>query len=95
MREFLLREEGGGWSPFEEDQSRVFIPSGWDCEPVGGWGDFRFRCGTAEVAFSGEEPGWQVVFEGEYVDAEVERMIQVIAQQIERATGNRMVVVPL
>jgi hypothetical protein len=36
-----------------------------------------------------------VVFEGTYVDAEVERMIQVIAQQIEQATGNPMVVVPL
>lgn len=71
------------------------MPSGWDCEPVEGWGDFRFKCGTMEVSVAGEEPGWKVVFEGDYRDDEVERMIQVIAQQIEAATGNRVVVVPL
>jgi hypothetical protein len=65
----------------------VLLAPGFSCERADGWGDFRMRCGDTQVAFSAEEPGWQVTLEGPMTDADRERLVTTITQQIGQATG--------
>jgi hypothetical protein len=45
------------------------------------------RCDATQVAFSAEEPGWQVTFEGPMPETDRERLISAITQQIGQAVG--------
>jgi hypothetical protein len=65
----------------------VLVPAGSGCVPVEGWGDFRMRCGGTEVAFSAEDPGWQVIFEGPMPEQDCERLVAALTRQIEQAAG--------
>jgi hypothetical protein len=62
------------------------MPAGLGCTQIEGWGDFRMRCGDAEIAFSGEEVGWQVVVHGA-LSSPAETLIERITQQVSRACG--------
>jgi hypothetical protein len=67
--------------------TEVLLPAGFNCEQAEGWGDFRMRCGSTQVAFSGEDPGWQVTFEGPMPETDCERLVITLTQQIEQAAG--------
>lgn len=88
------RDDLDGWPLLiaHSDQPSVFQPAGWVCIPVEGWGEFRFRTGETEVAFSGEDPGVQVIIDGPMSRAEADRMVQVIADQLAAHTGVATVV---
>ena len=77
------------------DQARVYQPTGWSCQPIEGWGDFRFRTGDTEISFSAEPPGVQVLIEGPMLREEADRLVEVISTQLATHTGYATVVVPL
>ncbi len=91
VREYLIRTAGTHeWPALHRGRlAEVLLPAGFGCEQVEGWGDFRMRCGAAVVAFSGEQPGWQVSVEGPMPDAECERLVITLTRQIEQAAGER------
>jgi hypothetical protein len=65
----------------------VLVPAGFVCAQADGWGDFRMRCGATQIAFSAEDPGWQVIVDGPMPDADRERLVTTITQQIGQAAG--------
>lgn len=42
----------------------AFMPDGFDCTQVDGWGDFRMAYTGMEIAFSAEDVGWIVTGRG-------------------------------
>lgn len=63
----------------------VLLAEGWASEPIDGEGDFRARVEGIEIAYSGEEVGWQVVVDGDLPRAE-DWMAQV-TEQVAVAAG--------
>lgn len=90
VAEYLIRAADGESSVvFERERmSEVLTPWGFGDQQVPGWGDFRVWLGTAEVAFSAEPPGCQVVIEGEFDEARADELVQAVASQIQEAKGS-------
>ena len=65
----------------------VLVPAWFGGEQADGWGDFRMRCGATQIAFSAEDPGWQVVVDGPMPGTDRKRLVTTIAQQIGQATS--------
>ena len=89
MLEYLIRTASTHQLPalHRSRLASVLLPAGFGCEQAEGWGDFRMRCGTTQVAFSGEDPGWQVTFEGPMPETDCERLVITLTQQIQQAAG--------
>ncbi|HEX2320434.1 MAG TPA: hypothetical protein VHJ18_15735 [Streptosporangiaceae bacterium] len=89
MREYLIRTASTHQLPAIHHNRlvQVLVPAGLGCEQVDGWGDFRIRCGTTQVAFSAEDPGWPVAFDGPMPETDCERLVITLTQQIEQAAG--------
>ena len=89
MSEYLIRTASTHQLPalHRGRLADVLVPPGFSCEQASGWGDFRMRCDATQVAFSAEEPGWQVTFEGPMPETDRERLISAITQQIGQAIG--------
>jgi hypothetical protein len=89
MTEYLIRTASTHQLPAVQRGrlAGVLLPPGFGCEQADGWGDFRMRCGATHIAFSAEEPGWQVTFEGPMLETDRERLATTITQQIGQATG--------
>jgi hypothetical protein len=89
MPEYLLQTASTHQHPafHRRRLADVLLPAGFDCEQVGGWGDFRIRCGTTEVALSAEAPGWQVSFDGPMPASDRERLMITPTRQIGQAVG--------
>lgn len=85
MNEYLIRTADTHEWPAVH--SEVLSPTGFDCAPVDGWGDVRLRCGVTEVAFSGEEVGWQISFDGPMADDDTDRFVTTVTSQVEQAVG--------
>ncbi len=87
MPEYLIRTvDTHEWPAFHRSRNaEVLMPRGRQCEEIGGWGDFRLRCGNAEVSFSGEESGWNVVVKGDLPDADA--VVEQVTRQVEQAAG--------
>lgn len=88
MAEYLIRTaRTHEWPSFRQDLAEVLVPAGFECTPIEGWGDFRMKCGDAEISFSGEEVGWQVVVEGSLVSISAAVLVEAIARQVAHACG--------
>ncbi|MEY2474224.1 MAG: hypothetical protein QOK28_3553 [Actinomycetota bacterium] len=84
MREYLLRTERGEWPAVHRDRlADVLTPRGFDCAPVPGNGDYRFRLGDAEVSFSGEAEGWHLCIEGTLGQDDETHLLNVVQHQVE------------
>lgn len=97
MGEHLIKnaDASGCVALHQDNLPRVFAPAGWGAEPAHGWGHYRIRIGDAEVSFSDEGPGWQVVIEGTVPAPGEEALVRALADQICEATGQDVEVVPL
>lgn len=97
MREYLIRAaDGSGWIPIHRKRlPDVLLPRGWNARQSDGWGDFRIEVDGAQIAFSGEDPGWQVVIEGDMDPATADKLLETLRAQIEAATGTPAEVVVL
>lgn len=89
MFEFLIRTaETHDWPGLPSSRfAEVFLPAGFDCEEIDGWGEFRIRCGTTEISFAGEPVGWLVTFEGPMPETDCERLVITLTRQVEQAAG--------
>ena len=87
VTEYLIRtSETQEWPAFDRGRVReVLTPRGFECSATKGWGDYRLRCENAEVAYSGEERGWQVTVEGDLPNAD--RFIAQVTAQVADAAG--------
>jgi hypothetical protein len=89
MSEYLIRTlETHEWPPIHRDRlAEVLAPEGWPCQQIEGWGDLRLICDGTEIAFSGEEVGWQVTVDGPMATDDVDRVIAVVTSQVGREVG--------
>jgi hypothetical protein len=62
--EYLLQATDGDFLMVHRDDLAALDPDDVDCEAIEGWGDYRMRRGTIEVAVSFEDPGIQFIMEG-------------------------------
>jgi hypothetical protein len=87
VADFLIRTTTSHeWPAIPRDRlSDVLVPSGFDCHVVDGWGDLRFRCGEAEVSFSGEEHGWFITVDGNLPDTG--NFLATVTRQVTEAAG--------
>ena len=90
VKEYLVRtSDAHEWPVFAAALAEVFMPAGFDCTQIEGWGDFRMRCGAAEVSFSGEDVGWQVSIEGPMDDATADALLASITARLGEACGEQ------
>jgi hypothetical protein len=94
--EFLIKRTDGDWfdlhvSRYAETLKPRSVPS----EVVAGWGDHRIRVLGVDISFSYEDPGFQVVFEGELSESDARRIADEICLNIVEATGQAGAVFPL
>ena len=65
----------------------VLQPRGYGVLEVPGDGDLRIALGAGEMVFSGEEPGWQVWFEGDVERGhDTDALVGQVARQLEEFT---------
>jgi hypothetical protein len=97
MIEFLIRRADAEWFDFPyERRTEILRPLTVPSRPVEGWGSHRIEVEGAEVSFSDEEPGFQVVFEAGNLDpTRARQIIDDICQNIETQTGQKTRVVEL
>jgi hypothetical protein len=67
----------------------VMHPTTVPFRPAQGWGNYRIEIDGTEIAFSDEDPGVQVIFEGELSDTLERQIVEEILSNIERTTGQR------
>jgi hypothetical protein len=84
MPEYMIRPVGrSDWVPIPKDQlASVLVPRGYRCQVVTGWGDLRVMIGGAEMAFSGEQVGWSLVFDGDIEGHDTDALAQKVADQL-------------
>ena len=97
MIQFLIRRDDAEWFDLSSAcYTEVLRPRIIPSRPVEGWGSHRIEVDGAEVSFSDEDPGFQVVFETGNIDAKRARQIvDEISQNIEAQTGQKTRVVEL
>ena len=62
------------------------MPRGCDVRPSTGWGDLHLQGDGYEIAYSGEDVGWQVIFEGDLANVDTDELVAQIARQLEDFT---------
>lgn len=91
----MLRPDDGWFELKKEKFTQMLRPLSFVSEPTAGWGDHRIRTEGIEIAFSFEDPGIQIIFEGE-IDGEIaDQIVDEILENIEAITGQSGRVVPL
>lgn len=95
--EFLIKRTDGEWFDLHHDQfAAVLRPKSFPSEAVEGWGDHRIKVEGCEIAFSYEDPGIQVIFEGNGLPEDTARkIVDEIAARITQTTGHASAVVEL
>lgn len=89
MGESLIRAaNGSGWIPVEQARLHgVFIPREVGAAPCQGWSEVRFAVAGVEVSVSGEQVGWQIVFEGELDPVNADAFVEKISNQLSEESG--------
>jgi hypothetical protein len=90
LREYLIKAaDASGWIPIHQTLlPDVMLPQGWNARQVEGWGDFRMEVDGTVVSMSGEEPGWQLVFEqGDMEPGRADALVEQVRSQIQAASG--------
>ena len=81
MIEYLIRRADGEWFDLPTSQfAEALRPSSYPSERISGWGSHRIRTEGVEVAFSEEDPGIQVIFEGDLPRATTDKIVAEIFQ---------------
>jgi hypothetical protein len=91
VSEFIIQRTDGDYFGVHKSQyAKVLRPIETPSRPIDGWGDHRIVVDGAEISFSFEPPGFQVVFETGALDADRQlAIVTEILRSIERATGQR------
>lgn len=84
MIEYLVKPTKSEWFTFTEG-SKPYRTVRTPFKEVSGWGNGRIEIEGCVIAFSDEDPGIQVSFEGEISQERSEELIEEIKQAIEVA----------
>ena len=97
MREFILRlNDGEGFCEGFDSYPTLLRPANIPSQSVAGWGSHRILVEGAEISFSDEEFGFQVVFEtGEISEQRAQEIMDDIAANIRAKTDATTSIVPL
>jgi hypothetical protein len=97
MSEYIIKRTDGDYFDVQRSQyADVLRPVSTPSRPIAGWGDHRIEVEGAEVSFSFEPPGYQVVFESHALTAERRlAIVEEILLSIEGATGQSGEVIEL
>ena len=87
MIEYLLKRTDGDWFDVGGDIKTACQPISVPFERIEGWGDARIRVGSCDIAFSYEDPGIQVSFEGEIDPDLAHKVVAEVLERITRASG--------
>jgi hypothetical protein len=94
--EFAVRPSDASWFALDRSNfSEVFRPSTQESQEISGWGDHRIRVAGVEIAFSVEDSGIEISFEGDISDSDASHLSEEIRANIERATGQGATLIPL
>jgi hypothetical protein len=86
--EFLIRRVDDEWFDFPASQfADVLHPLSYPYQPDEGWGDYRIMVSGVAIAFSFEDPGIQVNFEGSIAPEIARGIVAEIVQNIQQRTG--------
>ncbi len=97
MQEFILRlTEGEGFAEPFDTYPALLRPASIPSQPIAGWGSHRILVDGAEISFSGEEFGFQVVFEtGDIPEQRAQEIMDDIAANIRAKTDATTSIVPI
>ena len=86
----------GNWFNLHRDSfAEVLKPKSFDSQRLSGWGDHRIETEGVEISFSYEDPGIQVMFEGDLPEALATQIVEEIRENIETATNQKGYVISL
>ena len=91
MLEYLIRRTGGEWFSFPFAQYlEILRPARTPSTKIEGWGSNRIEVDGETIAFSDEDPGFQVIFEtGILTEQRAAQIISEICENIEAQTGEK------
>jgi|SRR5215208_6152231 len=89
--EFLIKRTDGEWFDLRKDRfNEILRPTSMLSKTIQGWGDHRIEVLGCAVAFSYEDVGIQVSFEGKDIpETRAEEIVEEICRNIEEATHQR------
>lgn len=94
--EYLIRCNHSDWFNLRKDDfATILKPISFESAVIQGWGDHRIKVNGIEVAFSYEDPGIHVIFEGDVNEEFAEQFVDEILSNIERTTGQTGYILPL
>jgi hypothetical protein len=87
--EYLIRPASpDGWLAIPASAlAEVLTPRGYDLRAGPGFGDLHLQAAGYEIAFSGEDPGWQVTLDGDIAHLDSDELVAQIARQVQDFTG--------
>jgi len=91
--EYLIRTttNASSWSAIPGGRPLdVLQPRGHGWVSVDGPGDLRLALGGCQMAFSGEDAGWQICFEGDTTGHDTDALVTQLAQQVQEFTGEHV-----
>ena len=91
MLEYIIARTDGDYFELHYSQSSdTFRPVTFPSKRVEGWGEWRIEVEGCEVSFSGEPPGYHVVFGCDDIEPDTARkIVDEILLNIERVTGQK------
>ena len=94
--EFAVRPTDASWFALDRSMfSEILRPSTQESHEISGWGDHRIRAAGVEIAFSVEDSGIEISFEGDISDSDACRLSEEIRANVERATAQGATLIPL
>jgi hypothetical protein len=96
MIEYMIRTCDGEWFNLHRNSyAEVLKPKSFASQPASGWGDHRIKAEGVEISFSYEDPGIQVIFEGDLPEALAMQIVDEIRESIEKVTNQKGYVISL
>ena len=96
MMEYMIRTCDGDWFNLHRDSyAEVLKPKSFPSRPTSGWGHHRIKTEGVAISFSYEDPGIQVIFEGDLPEALALQIVEEIRERIETATNQKGYVISL
>lgn len=94
--EYLIKRTDGRWFDLHRDRNAEALrPTTFASRVIDGWGDHRILVEGVEIAFSYEDPGIHVSFEGEISERLADQIVAEICDNVIRVTGNQARVLPI
>jgi hypothetical protein len=94
--EFSVRPIDAPWFAIDPSMfSEIFRTSTQESREISGWGDHRIWVAGVEVAFSVEDSGIEISFEGDISDSDARRLSEEIRANVERVTHQAATLIPL